>query len=68
MNPFVDTPRRRGGLYDDDFLMMGMCESSGIMTATTVFNSTKKACYGPRPGGGGGLGTLDNLCFFGQRE
>ena len=51
MNPFVDTPRRRGGLYDDDFLMMGMCESSGIMTATTVFNSTKKACYGPRPGG-----------------
>ena len=38
MNPFVDTPRERGGLYDYDFLMMDMCESSGITMANTVFN------------------------------
>lgn len=33
MNPFVDTPHKRSGLYDYDFLMIDMCESSGIMTA-----------------------------------
>ena len=64
MNPFVDTPRERSGLDDDDFLMMDMCESSGIMMAIHCFNSTKKACYGPRPGR---KGSWDSVYFLGVR-
>lgn len=42
MNPFSNTPRKRGGLYDYDFLMMDMCESSGIMTAIRCLIQPKK--------------------------
>ena len=42
MNPLFDTPRKRSGLYDDDFLTMDMCESSGIMTAIQCLIQPKK--------------------------
>ena len=50
MNPFVDTPRKRSGLYDDDFLMMDMCESSGIMMAIHCFNSNQKSLLWTKAG------------------
>ena len=52
MNPLFDTPRKRSGLHDDDFLMMDMCESSGIMTAIQCLIQPKKPVTDLGRGGG----------------
>lgn len=59
MNPFIKTPRQRGGLYDYDFFMMDMCESSGIMTAIQCLIQPKK----PVTDLGRGDEQLDTLVF-----
>lgn len=60
MNPFINTPRKRGGLDDYDFLMMEMCESSGIMTAIQCLIPPKK----PVTDLGRGDEQLDTLLVF----
>ena len=50
----LSIPRaREGGLYDDDFLMMAMCDSSGIMTAIQCLIQPKKPVMDLGRGGGG---------------
>lgn len=64
MNPFSNTPRKRSGLYDYDFLMMDMCQSSGITTAIQCLIQPKK----PVMELGRGDEQLDSVCFLGLRE
>ena len=59
-DPIIDTPRKRSGLYDYDFLMMDMCESSGIMTAIQCLILPKKPCMDL----GRGEEQLDSVLVF----